>query len=154
LYGAPWAPLASQAKTPSLAGAQASVAAKQQGASLLDKIRAGVVRKPVSSSRVSVLSDVRQRLRQSLGEGAAFFTLDKEQTQRTYRQSGAWAGLESVAMQSGLDFSTASFQSLQVANGYYHLAEIPTVKGKKAGALLVMDDRGSLLQKYHLKESK
>jgi hypothetical protein len=154
LYGAPWAPLASQAKTPSLAGAQASVAAKQQGASLLDKVRAGVVRKPVSSSRVSVLSDVRQRLRQSLGEGAAFFTLDKEQTQRTYRQSGAWAGLESVAMQSGLDFSTASFQSLQVANGHYHLAEIPTVKGKKAGALLVMDDRGSLLQKYHLKESK
>jgi hypothetical protein len=53
-----------------------------------------------------------------------------------------------------LDITQASFQALQLGEKRFHLAEIPTMPGKRAGALVVMDDQGTLIQKYQLKESK
>jgi len=154
LYGAPWAFLTNKENKNKFS--LSDLAKPQPGpkTSLLEQVRTGSFRAPLSVGQDKILLDIRQKLRTSLGADASFFSLEADQVLKRYQQNGAFNDLSRTLSDLGLDITQASFQALQLGEKRFHLAEIPTMPGKRAGALVVMDDQGTLIQKYQLKESK
>jgi hypothetical protein len=154
LYGAPWTSLINKQDKIKLKPACEVVGTTVTKVSLLNQIRTGSFRSSMGSGQDKILPDIRQKLRTSLGADASFFSLEADQVLKSYQQNVAFNDLSRSLGDVGLDITQASFQSLRLGEKRFHLAEIPTVPGKRAGALVVMDDQGTLIQKYHLKESK
>ena len=154
LYGAPWVSLPNKENKNKFSQIGLPRQQFEPKPSLLEQVRAGNFRLPLSAGQDKILTDIRQKLRTSLGADASFFSLQADQVLKRYQQIGVFSHLSRALGDAGLDLTRASFQALQLGEKRFHLAEIPTLPGKRAGALVVMDDRGTLIQKYQLKESK
>lgn len=154
LYGAPWVSLPNKENKNKFSQIGLPRQQFEPKPSLLEQVRAGNFRLPLSAGQDKILTDIRQKLRTSLGADASFFSLQADQVLKRYQQIGVFSHLSRALGDAGLDLTRASFQALQLGEKRFHLAEIPTLPGKRAGALVVMDDQGTLIQKYQLKESK
>jgi hypothetical protein len=147
LYGAPWAPLESKSTSPP--------SSTPKVGSILDQVRSGMgvnsnLQKNIANG---LLSQVRSRLYESLGDGADFFILSRQHTLERFVANPAFNVWKNQVEAEGFNLEEGLFESVIWGENVLNLVTLSSVN-QDHDLVVILDDVGNLIRSLDAKGKK